>query len=114
MVDDDSDERASPVTFVMAILSYVLFDGLYFTKARSSFCRDTAVNCATTIERKPDAFAPSACIPFIPHTERRDTLNTYGEAPETVSVSIMTAAVGPGANPAAGPAGKFALTFAIE
>ena len=34
---------------------------------------------------------PSACIPFIPHTERIEILKIYGEAPDTVSVSIVTA-----------------------
>jgi len=35
----------------------------------------------------------------------------YGEAPETVSVSMTTAAVAPGARPAAGPAGRFGFTL---
>ena len=48
--------------------------GLYFTNALSSFCSDTPVNCATTILLNPLAFAPSARTPFIPNTERNDTL----------------------------------------
>ena len=36
-------------------------------------------------------------------------LKMYGEAPETVSVSIVTVAEDP-LNPAADPAGRFALT----
>ena len=67
-------------------------DLLYFTNARSSFCRDIAVNCATTIERNPDALAPSASIPFIPQTERREILKIYGDAPPTVSVSTVAVA----------------------
>ena len=63
------------------------------------------MNCATTIERKPDALLPSASIPFIPHTDLRDTLKMYGEAPETVSVSMVTV---PEATP--GEAGRLSLT----
>ena len=43
------------------------------------------VNCATTIDLKPVAFAPSAFNPHIPNSERRDKLKIYGEAPATVS-----------------------------
>ena len=43
------------------------------------------VNWATTIERKPVAFEPSACIPFIPKTDLRETLKIYGDADVTVS-----------------------------
>ena len=50
------------------------------------------MNWATTIDLKPVALSPSACIPFIPKTERRDILKIYGEAPDTVSVSIVTVA----------------------
>ena len=58
---------------------------------------------------KPDDLLPSACIPFIPHTERNEQLKIYGEAPDTVSVSIVTLA--PEAlKPAAGPAGRLSLT----
>ena len=64
-----------------------------------------AVNCATTIERNPVALEPSACIPLIPHTERIDTLKMYGEAPVTVSVSIVTVA-----EDTEGRAGRFDLT----
>ena len=76
----------------MEIPSYVLDTGLYLTKARSSFCRDTAVYCATTMDLNPDAVAPSASIPFMPKTDLRDTLKTYGDAPVTVSVSMVTLA----------------------
>ena len=51
------------------------------------------MNCATTILLNPEALAPSASIPFIPHTERREMLKMYGEAPETVSVSTTTNAL---------------------
>ena len=44
------------------------------------------------MERNPDAFDPSAVIPFIPHTERIEQLKIYGDAPDTVSVSIVTVA----------------------
>ena len=37
------------------------------------------------------AFCPSACIPFIPNTDRNDKLNMYGDADVTVSVfRLMT------------------------
>ena len=78
---------------------------LYLTNALSSFCSDTPVYCAATTERKPVALLPSASIPFIPHTERREQLKIYGDAPDTVSVSIVTVAP-----EALGAAGKFALT----
>ena len=42
------------------------------------------------MERNPVALLPSACIPFMPKTERREMLKMYGEAPWTVSVSIVT------------------------
>ena len=35
---------------------------------------------------------PSAFIPFIPYTERNEQLKIYGDAPCTVSVSIVTCA----------------------
>ena len=38
------------------------------------------------------ALLPSACIPFIPYTDLNDMLKIYGEAPDTVSVSIVTVA----------------------
>ena len=41
-------------------------------------------------------------------------LKIYGDAPLTVSVSMVTLPFAPGARPAAGPAGKFALTFDNE
>ena len=66
--------------------------------------------CATTIERNPDALLPSACIPFIPHTERSEILKTYGEAPDTVSVSIVAVAEDP-LKPAEDPAGRLSLTY---
>ena len=65
---------------------------MYLTNALSSFCSETPVNCATTIDLKPDALSPSAFIPFIPHTERKEQLKIYGDAPDTVSVSISTEA----------------------
>ena len=51
------------------------------------------------------ALSPSACIPFIPYTERRDMLKIYGDAPDTVSVSIVTVA-----DEALGVAGKLSRT----
>ena len=54
---------------------------------------------------KPVALSPSASIPFIPNTERRDILKMYGDAPDTVSVSIVTVA-----DEALGVAGKLSLT----
>ena len=86
-------ESADPVTLPIPIPSYLLFDLLYLTNALSSFCKETPVNWATTIERKPDALAPSAFIPCIPNTERREMLKMYGDAPVTVSVSIFTVAL---------------------
>ena len=50
------------------------------------------MNCATTIERKPVALLPSACIPFIPNTDLNDMLKIYGDAPFTVSVSTIISA----------------------
>ena len=66
------------------------------------------MNCARTMERKPSAFAPSAVRPFIPHTERSEQLNTYGDAPLTVSVSIVTV---PDPD---GSAGRLLLTDGIK
>ena len=71
---------------------YVLVTLSYLTNALSSFWRDTPVNWATTILLNPDALEPSASIPFIPQTERKDILNTYGDAPVTVSTSTITVA----------------------
>ena len=88
---------------------YVLLVESYLTNALSSFWSDTAVNCATTMILKPVAFAPSACIPCIPYTERNDMLKIYGEAPVTVSVSTNTCAFAL-LNPPAEPAGRFGLT----
>ena len=48
------------------------------------------MNCAVTIDLKPVAFAPSACKPCIPYTERIEQLKIYGDAPVTVSVSTNT------------------------
>ena len=56
------------------------------------FLKWNAVNCATTIDLNPVAFAPSACIPCIPKTERNDMLKIYGDAPVTVSDSTNTCA----------------------
>ena len=85
----------------------------YFTNALSSFCSDTAVNCATTIDLKPSAFFPSACIPCIPNTERNEVLKIYGDAPVTVSVSTKTCPLAE-LKPPAEPAGKFGLTNGNE
>ena len=104
MVEADPLESAVPVCFVYGYSLYVLLIGSYLTNARSSFWRETAVYCATTIERKPDALLPSAHIPFIPQTERIEQLKTYGDAPLTVSVSIITSTFPPGS------AGKSFLT----
>ena len=41
-------------------------------------------------------------------------MKIYGEAPETVSVSMMAAAPFPGARPAGAPAGRLALTEGKE
>src|SRR5210317_1087890 len=73
--------------------SYNLETGLYLTNARSSFCSEIPVNWATTMERKPADLLPSACIPAIPYTERREMLKIYGDAPVTVSDSIVTKAL---------------------
>ena len=94
LVDDDCVESAEPVTLPILIPSYLLFDLLYLTNALSSFCNETPVNWATTIERKPDALEPSAFIPFMPKTERKEMLKIYGDAPVTVSVSIFTSCTG--------------------
>ena len=51
------------------------------------------------------ALSPSACIPFIPKTDLSDMLKIYGEAPDTVSVSIVTVA-----DEALGVAGKLSRT----
>ena len=61
--------------------------------ALSSFCSETPVYCATTIDLKPAALLPSACIPHMPKTERKDTLKIYGEAELTVSEPEDTVAV---------------------
>ena len=44
------------------------------------------------MDLNPVAFEPSMFIPFIPYTERIEQLNTYGDAPCTVSVSTVTVA----------------------
>ena len=51
------------------------------------------------------ALLPSACIPCIPHTERMEILKIYGDAPVTVSVSMVTVA-----DAALGDAGRLTLT----
>jgi len=48
------------------------------------------VNCATTIDLKPSALLPSACIPHIPKTERSEMLKIYGDAEVTESVCSST------------------------
>ena len=48
------------------------------------------MNCATTIDLKPVAFAPSAKRPFIPKTDLIEQLKIYGDADVTVSLSIFT------------------------
>ena len=103
--DEDCVDNADPFTVVSAIPSYNLFVGLYFTNALSSFCSEIPVNWATTIERNPFAFLPSAFIPCIPNTDRKEQLKMYGEAPDTVSVSIVIVA-----EEIFGVAGKFSLT----
>ena len=40
----------------------------------------------------PVAFDPSACSPHIPKTDLSEQLKIYGEAPVTVSASIITCA----------------------
>ena len=72
--EDDSFDNEAPLESCIVIPSYALEVGLYFTNARSSFWSDIPVNCATTILLNPVAFAPSARTPFIPNTERNDTL----------------------------------------
>ena len=64
--DDDPLVRVDPVTFEVEIPSYALLVLLYFTNALSSFCNETPVNWATTIDLKPDALLPSAFIPHNP------------------------------------------------
>ena len=113
LVDDDSDASKAPVCFENAIPLYLLFVLSYFTNALSSFCSETAVNCAVTIDLKPVAFEPSACIPCIPYTERIEQLKIYGEAPVTVSVSTNTCPLAE-LKPPAEPAGKFGLTNGNE
>ena len=71
------------------------------------------MNCATTIDLKPVAFLPSACIPCIPKTDLNDVLKIYGDAPETVSVSTNTCPCA-ALKPAASPAGKLGLTKGRE
>ena len=112
-MEDDSDASKAPVCFEKAIPLYLLFVLSYLTNALSSFCRDTAVNWATTIDLKPVALLPSACIPFIPYIERIETLKIYGDAPVTVSVSTNTCPFA-ALNPPADPAGKFGLTNGNE
>ena len=68
---------------------------LYFTNALSSFCNPIPVNCAQTIDLKPVALLPSDNIPHIPNTERREQLNTYGEADVTLSLSTITIGASP-------------------
>ena len=72
--DEDSLGSKAPFAKFIVILSNFLDSGLYLTNALSSFWRDTPVNCATTILLNPVAFEPSARTPFIPNTERSDTL----------------------------------------
>ena len=104
--DEASLVKVAPFAKLTVIPSYNLEVSLNFTKARSSFCRDTPVNWAITILLNPAAFLPSARRPFIPHTERIEQLKIYGEAPDTVSVSIVTVAA-----EALGDAGRFGLTY---
>ena len=112
-VDEDSDDNKDPDCFEKTIPSYLLFVLLYLTKARSSFWSETAVNCATTIDLKPVAFLPSACIPCIPNTDLKEVLKIYGDAPVTVSVSTNTCAFAL-LKPPAEPAGKLGLTNGNE
>ena len=39
------------------------------------------------MERKPEALLPSVCIPFNPHTERKEQLKIYGEAEQIKTYS---------------------------
>ena len=42
------------------------------------------------MDLNPVDLLPSACIPCIPHVERRDMLNMYGDAESTLSISTFT------------------------
>ena len=91
---EDCDDKVSPLLCPLNCGAvYALDDLSYFTNALSSFCREIPVNWATTIERNPVALLPSACIPFIPQTDLNEQLKMYGEAPETVSVSMVTSSL---------------------
>ena len=57
------------------------------------------------MDLNPVAFLPSACIPFIPKTDLNEILKIYGDAPVTVSVSMVTVPAD-----ALGDAGKFVRT----
>ena len=41
------------------------------------------------MDLNPVALDPSACIPHIPKTDLKDMLKMYGEAPLTVSTTIL-------------------------
>ena len=58
--------------------------------ALSSFCSDTPVNWATTMDLNPVDLLPSACIPCIPHVLRSEQLNMYGDELSTLSTSTST------------------------
>ena len=60
--------------------------------ALSSFCRDTPVYCATTIDLNPVDLDPSHNIPQIPNTDLIEQLKTYGDAESTVSISAINVA----------------------
>ena len=61
--------------------------------ALSSFCSDTPVYCAITIDLKPVAFRPFAQIPQIPQVDRMEQLKTYGDADSTESTSARVCAL---------------------
>ena len=42
------------------------------------------------MDLNPVALEPSACIPQVPHVERRDMLKIYGEELSTLSTSTCT------------------------
>ena len=75
----------------------VFVNSSYLMNALSSFCRDTPVYWAITIDLKPVAFKPFAQIPQIPHVDLIDTLNTYGDADSTESTSASVCAFCPSA-----------------
>ena len=47
------------------------------------------------MDLNPVALLPSMCIPQRPNTERRETLNMYGDADVTLSLSTITIGASP-------------------